>query len=78
MRNVRMYVSAGIGLAVAFGITAFITVNEIGPRIFWSNDVCPDPTVTCGVLPVGVLLATFLGAIVAVWVAGVLNVSGSE
>lgn len=53
------------GLVTAMAIALYIGVNQIGPRWFWASDLCPEPNVGCGIIPVGVIVASIAGVIVA-------------
>jgi len=39
-------------------------VAQPGPDLLWTGEACPDPVVTCGTLPLGVIVA--IGLAVAV------------
>jgi len=54
----------GAGSLLLGGILVwYITVNRIGPRVFWGSDVCPDKAGTCGVLPLGVVFSALVSAL---------------
>jgi len=46
--------------AVILGLMSYVRLNQIGPRVFWATDVCPEPNVSCGVLPLVVPAAAVL------------------
>lgn len=58
-------------LAVAVGFTLWVQIFQIGPRWFWAQDVCPEPNVTCGNVPVSIIVGVLLGIIVVGLVLGV-------
>lgn len=53
----------GIVAASILTSVAYITINRVGPRWFWSSDVCPEANVTCGVVPMGLILVCFIGGV---------------
>jgi len=46
----------------------YIKMNQVGPRGFWASDVCPDPSVICGNIPLAFPTVVFGTA--GVFVAG--------
>jgi len=62
-----------VGAGAGFVLMLYITLNKVGPRIMWASDACPEPGVTCGVMPAGALLSAFVGAVVTLGVGGALH-----
>lgn len=61
---------AGILVATAppMLLINYVVRNRIGPMWFWAHDVCPDPYVICGNIPVVIFVGAFLmSAMIAAW-----------
>lgn len=39
-------------------------IYQPGPAMLWTGDACPQPTVTCGTLPLGVIGAIAAGVVI--------------
>ena len=57
-------VCTGASILTCLGVSAHILTKQIGPRIMWASDACPDEAGVCGILPLGILLGSIAGALV--------------
>lgn len=52
-----------IGAPIAFGVT--LAGKWLGfPRVWWASDVCPASNVSCGVMPVGLVVGALVAGVV--------------
>jgi len=65
--------SLSSGILMMLVVSAATIKYEIGPGFLWTADACPGTPGTCGVIPLGAVVASFIGAILTVWIYGMLT-----
>lgn len=69
------YAIRGVGVFAAYILVGTIMIGSVIalrfqfkawalPRVFWSQDVCPEPHITCGVLPLYIVIGCVAWAII--------------
>jgi len=66
-------VAFGTGISGATALMLYTTANQIGPRIMWASDLCPQSNVSCGVMPVWTIVSALVAGVVTLFVGGFLH-----